>query len=120
LERTSLYVSKFTSKALQDVRGLPKNVQNALRKKFEKQIHVDPRSCSEPLTGPLADFRSFHFGNYRVVYKVYEDLKAVAVVGVGEKDSDHQTQLYKKLENLAKSGKLAEAVLETIRLLSRP
>jgi addiction module RelE/StbE family toxin len=115
-----LYVSKFTPKALQDIKDLPKNVRNALKKKFEKQIHVDPVSCSEPLTGPLADFRSFHLGNYRVVYKVYEDLKAIAVVGVGEKDSDHQTELYKKLENIAKSGRLAEAVLDTLRLLGRP
>jgi addiction module RelE/StbE family toxin len=120
LEKVSLYVSKFTPKALQDIKDLPKNVRNALRKKFEKQIHVDPLSCSEPLIGALADFRSFHFGNYRMVYKVYADLKVIAVVGIGKKDSDHQTELYKKLENLATSGRLAEALLDTIRLLERP
>lgn len=112
-----MHISKFTAHALEDVKNLPKNVRNALKKEFQTKIHVNPTNCSEALTGLLTGFRSFHFGNFRVVCKIYDDLKAVAVVGVGKKDRDHQTNLYRKLEELAKTGKLADAVLATMRLL---
>jgi addiction module RelE/StbE family toxin len=114
-----LYCSKFTDEALKNITKLPKKVKNSLKKEFQKKIHVNPTECSEPLTGMLEGFRSFHFGGYRVVYKVIEDIRAVSVVGIGKKDKKHQTDLYKRLETLAQTGKLAQAVLETYRSISR-
>ena len=114
-----MYCSKFTDEALANIKKLPKSVKHSLKKEFQKRIHVNPTECSEPLTGMLAGFRSFHFGSYRVVYKVIEDIRTVAVVGIGKKDKTHQTNLYKRLETLAQTGKLAAAVLETYRSISR-
>ena len=115
-----MYISKFTSDALEDIKSLPKNVKNALKKQFEEVIHRNP-DCSDPLEGQLAGFRSFHFEEYRVVYKVFEDLRGIAVVGVGKKDKDSRySALYQKLEALATSGKLADTVLQTMRLFSYP
>lgn len=113
-----MYCSKFTDDALEDVRKLPKNVRNALKKEFEKKIHVNPFSCSEELSGILGNYRSFHHGNYRVVYRVFEDIRAIAVIGLGKKNKDHRTDLYKRLEDLAKRGRLADAVLETYKSIS--
>ncbi len=110
-----MYRSEFTAEALENIKKLPKSVKNSLKKEFQKKIHVDPTGCSEPLTGMLRDFRSFHFGNYRVVFRVFEDIRTVSVVGIGKKDKKHQTGLYKRLETLAQTGKLASAVLETYR-----
>jgi mRNA-degrading endonuclease RelE of RelBE toxin-antitoxin system len=118
LGRSNLYRSVFTDDALNDVKRLPKNVRNALKKEFEKKIHVDPFSCSEELAGILGHYRSFHYGNYRVVYRVFEGMKVVSVVGLGKKNKDHQTDLYKRLEDLANRGRLADAVLETYRTIS--
>jgi mRNA-degrading endonuclease RelE of RelBE toxin-antitoxin system len=112
-----LYTSKFTDEALADVKKLPKNVRNALRAEFKDKIHVDPAGCSEPLEGLLAQYRSFHFGHYRIIYRIFEDIKAVSVVGVGKKDQDHHAEIYRQLEALAANGKLAAAVLETYRSL---
>jgi hypothetical protein len=42
----------------------------------------------------------------------------VAVVGVGKKDRHHHGEIYKRLEDLAKRGKLAAAVLDTYRSIS--
>lgn len=114
-----MYSSKFTDGALEDIRKLSKNVRNALKKEFQKKIHVDPVSCSEELSGILGDFRSLHYGDYRVVYRVFADIKTVSVVGVGKKNRDHRTDLYKRLEALARKGRLADAVLETYRSISR-
>ena len=113
-----LYCSKFTDDALEEVKKLPKNVRNALKKEFEKKIHVDSVSCSEQLSGILGHYRRFHYGNYRVVYRIFEDIRVVSVVRVGKKNKDHRTDLYKRLEDLAKRGRLADAVLETYRRIS--
>jgi mRNA-degrading endonuclease RelE of RelBE toxin-antitoxin system len=114
-----LYRSKFTHDALEDIKKLPKNVCNALKKEFQKKIHVDPISCSEELSGILGDFRSFHYGDYRVVHRVFADIKTVSIVGAGKKNKDHRTDLYKRLEALARKGRLADTVLESYRAISR-
>lgn len=113
-----MYRSVFTDDALNDVKRLPKNVRNALKNEFEKKIHADPLSCSEELSGILGHYRSFHYGDYRIVYRVFEDMRIVSVVGLGKKNEDHQTGLYKRLEDLANRGRLADAVLETYRRIS--
>jgi mRNA-degrading endonuclease RelE of RelBE toxin-antitoxin system len=113
-----LYRSYFTDDALENIRKLPKAVRNSLKQQFEKKIHVNPIDCSEPLSKPLENFRSFHFGDYRVIYQVFKAIKAVSVVGVGKKDRHHQSEIYKQLEALANSGKLAAAVLDAIRSVS--
>jgi addiction module RelE/StbE family toxin len=113
-----LYRSVFTDDALDDVKRLPKNVRNALKKEFDKKIHVDPFSCSEELSGILGPYRNFHYGDYRIVYRVFEDMRIISVVGLGRKNKEYQTDLYKRLEDLANRGRLADAVLETYRRIS--
>jgi addiction module RelE/StbE family toxin len=113
-----LYTSKFTSQALEDLKDLPKNVRNSLKREFTRKVHIHPTECSEPLTGPLEEFRSFHHRDYRVVYQVLQDLRIVAVVGIGKKDRHHRGEIYKRLEDLARSGKLAAAILDTYRSIS--
>jgi len=115
-----VYRSQFTDDALEDLRTLPKNVRNRLKQEFIRKIHRDPTGCSEPLTGLLGQFRSFHFGEYRVVYRVFEDLKAVTVVGIGKKDEAHRAEIYEQLERMAETGQLAAAVLEAYQWLGRP
>lgn len=113
-----MYVAKFTPAALENVKALPRNVRNALKKAFEKKLLRDPISCSEALGEPLAGFRSFHYEEHRIVFKVYEDIRAITVVGVGEKNS--RPSIYDKLERLSTTGQLAEKFLSTVRLISEP
>jgi mRNA-degrading endonuclease RelE of RelBE toxin-antitoxin system len=115
-----LYEAQFTSDAVEDIRRLPKSVRGALRREFERKILKEPRGCSEELVGSLAGFRSFCFKNYRVVYRVFDDLEAVAVVGAGKKDVHHYSDLYKRLERLAATGELADTVLKAMRLFNGP
>lgn len=109
------YVPKFTADAIENIKRLPKNVKNRLRTQIEEVICVNPIGCSEELIEPLAGFRSYHYEEYRIIYREYEDLKAVAVVGIGKKDSDHYAEIYKKLEQLAGAGKIADSFLRGLR-----
>lgn len=113
-----MYILKFTPQAFEDIKALPKNVRNSLRREFTRKINLHPIGCSVPLSPPLEAFRSFHYRDYRIVYQVFEDLKIVAVVGIGKKDRHHQGEIYKRLEDLARTGKLAAAVLDTYRSIS--
>ena len=80
-----------------------------------KKVSKDPTGCSEGLSGPLRDFRSFHFGSHRVVYRVFEDFKAVTIVGIGAHSPKAKADIYRKLEALAETGRVAESILVSLR-----
>ena len=109
-----MYVLKFTAGAVENIKEMPKGARNALRKKLETIVARDPESCSESLTGPLAGYRSYHFDERRIVFRIFDDLNAIAVVGVGLKMP--VPGIYERLEALAHTGKLADSVLSTLRM----
>jgi mRNA-degrading endonuclease RelE of RelBE toxin-antitoxin system len=110
-----VYTIQFTDEGLQDVKALPKHVMNSLKKEMAEKVQRDPVGCAEPLQGVLAGWYSFHYLEYRVIYKVYEDLSAVGVVAVGRHDPDLTADIYRRLEAAVHTGKLAESVLATLR-----
>ncbi|MBZ5706874.1 MAG: type II toxin-antitoxin system RelE/ParE family toxin [Acidobacteriia bacterium] len=109
------YRIQFTDDGLNDVKSLPKNVRNSLAKELKNKLAPDPVGCSEELRDPLAGWRSYHYGNYRVVFRFDQDLQIIAVAGIGKHSSQAVQDIYKKLELLAKQGRLAESVLATLR-----
>jgi mRNA-degrading endonuclease RelE of RelBE toxin-antitoxin system len=115
-----VYILKFTDDGLQDVRALPKNERNVLKKELKQKLANDPYGCTTPLRGALEGWRSFLWDNRRVVVKVYDDLRAIAIAGVGERNHTSGEDVYKKLEALAIKGKLAEQVLITLRGFTQP
>lgn len=115
-----MYTIRFIKPAANDVKSLPKNVRNSLRGELEKIVSANPVDCSEELTGPLSGFRSYHFGEYRVVYKISSGHNLVVIIGIGKKNADHSAVIYKSLESMAKAGKLAGTVLENLRMLGAP
>ena len=111
-----MYVLKFTSQAVADIKTLiPKNVKGPLRKALAKRVSADPIGCSHELRGELAGYRSFVWRNYRVVFKVFDNLKAIAVVAVGSRSPQSADNIYRKLETLARTGELAQGVLFSLR-----
>jgi mRNA-degrading endonuclease RelE of RelBE toxin-antitoxin system len=115
-----VYTLKFTDDGLHDVRALPKNERNVLKRELKEKLAKDPFNCTTPLRGVLEGWRSFLWDNRRVVVKVYDDLRAVAIAGVGERKHTSGEDIYRKLEALAIKGKLAEQVLITLRGFTQP
>ncbi len=100
---------------MKDAKDLPKNVRNSIAKALKNKLVVDPLLCSEELREPLAGWLSFHCGKYRVIFKLYEQLKLIAVAGIGQHSSQPTRDIYRKLELLAKRGRLAEDILAALR-----
>ena len=111
----AIYVIKYTDSGLQDVRTLPKNVKNFMKKELRTRLSKDPLSNSIPLNPPLEKFRSCHIGEYRVLFHVAEDIHALAIAGIGKHSVNSDLDVYKKLEKLVQQGALAERLLAVLR-----
>lgn len=111
-----MYVLKFTSNAVADIKAvIPKHLKRPLQKELLEKVAPDPVGCSHGLRGQLEGYRSFTWQQYRVVYKIVDDLLAVAVVGVGLRSPQSAENVYRKLEVLARTGQLAQSVLFSLR-----
>lgn len=109
-----MYQVRFTREALEDVKALPKNVRNSLKKEIPK-LAAHPIGLSLPLREPLEGWRSYHWRNYRIIFMAFEGLQTIAVGAVGKRHPGSQSDIYRKLERLAQEGKLAEKVLKIMR-----
>lgn len=110
-----MFSIKFTDDALADVKILPKNVRNSLKRVLLKRVAVDPYGSSLELSEPLQGWRSFHWGKYRVVFKIFDEVATIAIAGVGERLPQSRSDVYRRLEGLAAQGRLAESVLRILR-----
>ena len=111
-----MYVLKFTSNAVADIKTIiPKHLRGPLQKELLEKVAVHPLGCSHELHEDLDEYRSFAWQGYRVVYKVFDDLRAIAVVGVGLRSPQATENIYRKLEVLARTGELAQGVLFSLR-----
>ena len=113
-----MYRLYFTGDGMADVKALPENTRNSLKKPLIQRLASDPHRHSTGLKSPLEAFRSLHWKKYRIVFKVYAELGAIAIVGVGERQPQSASNIHRRLERLAAQGKLAESVLATLRGLS--
>jgi mRNA-degrading endonuclease RelE of RelBE toxin-antitoxin system len=109
------YRIQFTRDGLKDAKALPRNVKNSLARELKAILARNPTSSSEALREPLAAWRSFHSGKYRVVFKLFDDLRIIAVAGIGKHSSHALQDIYKRLEELAKTGRLAEKIVAALR-----
>ena len=111
-----MYVLKFTGNAVADIKSvIPKHLKGPLREALLEKVAPDPLGCSHELQGDLQGYRSFTWQQYRVVYRVFDDLLAIAIVGVGLRSPQSAENIYRKLEVLARTGELAQGVLFSLR-----
>src|SRR5713226_4811191 len=113
------YQIQFSGAGLEDAKKLPRNARNSLAKELRNKLARNPAGCSEELREPLAGWRSFHCGKYRVIFKLYEDLQIIAVAGIGKHSVQPAHDIHRRLELVAKRGRLAESILATLRSFSR-
>jgi mRNA-degrading endonuclease RelE of RelBE toxin-antitoxin system len=108
---------RFTADAAADIRGLDGSVRKQLRKVLEKKLAVNPEGYGLPLRGALANYWKHEFGNHRIVYRIYSQLRVVAVCAVGVRKQGDAEDIYRKLAAVAETGRLAEQIAAVIRKL---
>lgn len=111
---------RFTSDAAADIKALDGSVRNQLRKVLEKKLAVDPEGYGLPLRGPLAGYWKHQVGNHRVVYRMYVQHRTVVVCSVGVRKQGDAEDIYRQLESVAKTGRLAEQLAAVLRNLLPP
>ena len=110
-------VLRFSEDAHADIKALPKNVRNLLKKELQK-LAANPRGVSLELREPLHGFRSYHWRNHRIIFMISDELETLAVAAGGKRLPGAHADVYRKLEQLACEGKLAEQILSTLRRLA--
>lgn len=117
LPSKSPFELRFTSDAAQDIKALDGSVRKQLRKVLEKKLAVDPEGYGLPLRGSLAGYWKHQFGNHRVVYRIYPQHHVVVVCSVGVRKQGDAEDIYRQLESVAKTGRLAEQLAAVLRNL---
>jgi mRNA interferase RelE/StbE len=107
----------FTNDAKADVQSLDASIKRRLRKILGRRIAVQPEQYGTPLRGNLAGYWKHEFASHRVIYRIYPDDKLVIVCAVGARKGSQKKDVYRQLEVLARSGRLAERVLAVLKSL---
>jgi mRNA-degrading endonuclease RelE of RelBE toxin-antitoxin system len=106
---------RFTPDAATDIHSLDGGVRNQLRKVLEKKLAVNPEGYGLPLRGALANFWKHEFANHRVIYRIYPQLRVVAICAVGIRKQGDAADIYRQLESVAKSGRLAGQLASVLK-----
>ena len=117
LPSKSPFELRYTSDAAQDIKALDGSVRNQLRKVLEKKLAIDPEGYGLPLRGSLAGYWKHQFGNHRVAYRIYPQHHVVVVCSVGVRKQGDAEDIYRQLESVAKTGRLAEQLAAVLRNL---
>jgi mRNA-degrading endonuclease RelE of RelBE toxin-antitoxin system len=105
----------FTPDAAADIQSLDGSIRNQLRKILEKKLAVNPEGYGLPLRGTLANFWKHEFAIHRVIYRIYPQVRVVAIRAVGIRKQGDAADIYRQLESVAKSGRLAGQLASVLK-----
>jgi mRNA interferase RelE/StbE len=108
---------RYTPDARADIKDLDGSVRNQLRKVLEKKLAVHPEGYGLPLRGSLTNYWKHEFGNHRVIYRIYLEQKIVVVCAIGIRKQGDAEDIYRQLESVAKTGRLAEQLAAVLKNL---
>jgi mRNA interferase RelE/StbE len=111
---------RYTPDAAAEIQALEGSVRKQLRRVLEKKLAIDPEAYGLPLRGPLAGYWKHQFGNHRVVYRIYPQLRVVVICSVGVRKQGDVEDIYRQLESVAKTGRLAEQLASVLNKFFPP
>ncbi len=83
------YRIEYSQDARKNIKGFPKNIQERIIKAIEERLCTSPEEVGKPLIRQWKDHRRLRIGDYRVIYKIYEERIVVFIVEI-----DHRKSLY--------------------------
>jgi mRNA-degrading endonuclease RelE of RelBE toxin-antitoxin system len=112
-----LFELRYTSDAAADIKDLDGSVRKQLRKVLEKKLAADPEGYGLPLRGALAGYWKHQFANHRIIYRIYPGHRVVVVCAVGVRKQGDAEDIYRQLESVAQTGRLAEQLAVVLKKL---
>lgn len=66
----------------EDIPSLPKSAKLIIKKAIEKRLMVDPIGFGKPLRYSLKGHRRLRVSDYRIVYRIDDEIKKVIIVAI--------------------------------------
>jgi mRNA interferase RelE/StbE len=73
---------KFTASAIEDLKKIPRNFQESIKRATCGRIAVNPHKF-KPLKGDWKGCYRLRVGNYRIIYEIHEKEITVLVIKIG-------------------------------------
>ena len=64
----------------EDIPALPKTIRDRIKRAIETRLSLDPIGLGKPLRYSFKGHRRLRVGDYRILYRVDNDIKMVTVV----------------------------------------
>lgn len=117
---TASFEIRFTPDAAADAKSLDGSIRNQLRRTLERKLAIDPVAYGLPHRGPLSNFWKHQFANHRIVYRVYESQRVVVICAVAARKEGDVEDIYRQLDSVIKTGRLADQLASVLRNLIPP
>jgi len=66
----------------EDIPALPKRIRDLIRRAIEERLTVEPIGLGKPLRYSFVGHRRLRVGDYRIVYRVEQEIRKVIIVGI--------------------------------------
>jgi len=84
------YSIEYSKDAAKNIKKFPKNIQERIIRAIEERLYTSPEEVGKPLIKQWKDHRRLRVGDYRVIYKIYQERIVVFIVEI-----DHRKDVYK-------------------------
>lgn len=82
MERARYRIIFAENSVLQDIRQLPKSIQQLIGRALKDRLSIDPLSYGKPLRYSWKGHRSLRVSDYRIIYRVEKDKVLVIIAKV--------------------------------------
>ncbi len=108
---------RYTRDAAAEIKLLDGSIRKHLRKIIDKKLAVRPDEYGTPLRGDLAGYWKHEFARHHVIYRIYPAEKIVVVCAVGIRKAGDAQDVYRQLQSIAETGRLAGQMAEVLGAL---
>jgi mRNA-degrading endonuclease RelE of RelBE toxin-antitoxin system len=107
----------YTADAARDIKSLDESIRGQVRRVLERKLALDPEGHGLPLRSPLANYWKHEFRNHRIIYRIYPNQRVVLVCAVGIRKQGDVEDIYRRLESVALTGRLAGQLASALKNL---
>ena len=83
-----LYIPVYHPEIKKDLKSLPRNIRERIRKAIEERLVLNPLKFGKPLRYSARGYRRMRVGDYRIIYRI--KTKNIIILKIG-----HRREVYK-------------------------